>query len=186
MNKKLSDTVITELSFLTSWELRKILENFGDSYDNDYYEVLKHVAKTYTDEEILPLLPTPTKYKSNDKRSLDEKLQELRGYYVKENIDETRITTNDIPILKRGRSKSKDGTLKDKVFLLLDTNFDNKELTYDEILKSGISVAENTYKTILSAWRKERGVKVRRGRPQTEKSFKDKVFESYIDNGKRK
>ena len=49
MNKKLSDTVITELSFLTSWELRKILENFGDSYDNDYYEVLKHVAKTYTD-----------------------------------------------------------------------------------------------------------------------------------------
>ena len=166
MNKKLSDAVITELSFLTSWELRKILESFGDSYDKDYYETLKHVAKTYTDEEILPLLPTPTKYKSNDKRSLDEKLEELKSYYIKDNVDETRITTNDIPILKRGRSKSKDGTLKDKVFLLLDTNFDNKELTYDEILKSGIiNIAENTYKTILSQWRKERGVKVRRGRP---------------------
>ena len=80
-------------------------------------------------------------------------------------MDETRITTNDIPVLKRGRTKNKDGTLKDKIFLLLDTNFDNKELTYDEILKSGISVAENTYKVILSAWRKEKGVKVRRGRP---------------------
>ena len=168
MNKKLSDTVITELSFLTSWELRKILENFGDSYDNDYYETLKHIAKTYTDEEILPLLPTLTKYKSNDSRSLDEKLEELRRYYIKDNVDETRITTNDIPILKRGRSKSKDGTLKDKIFEVLNNSFDteNRELSYDEILKSGImNIAENTYKTILSQWRKERGVKVRRGRP---------------------
>ena len=186
MNKKLSDTVITELSFLTSWELRKILENFGDSYDNDYYETLKHIAKTYTDEEILPLLPTPTKCKSSDSRTVDEKLEELKSYYVKDNVDETRITTNDIPILKRGRTKSKDGTLKDKIFLLLNTNFNDQELTYDEVLKSGISIAENTYKTILSQWRKEKGIKVRRGRPQAEKTFKDKVFESYIDNGKIK
>ena len=168
MNKKLSDTVITELSFLTSWELKKILENFGDSYDNDYYETLKHLAKTYTDEEILPLLSTPPKYKSSDSRSLDEKLEELKSYYIKDNVDETRITTNDIPILKRGRTKSKDGTLKDKVFEVLNDSFDaeNRELSYDEILKSGIvNIAGNTYKVILSAWRKERGVKVRRGRP---------------------
>src|SRR3990167_7038900 len=168
MNKKLSDTVITELSFLTSWELKKILENFGDSFDNDYYETLKHIAKVYTDEEILPLLPTPPKYRTSDSRSLDEKLEELKSYYIKDNVDETRITTNDIPILKRGRSKSKDGTLKDKVFEVLNDSFDaeNRELSYDEILKSGIiNIAENTYKTILSQWRKERGVKVRRGRP---------------------
>ena len=174
MNKKLSDTVITELSFLTSWELRKILESFGDSYDNDYYETLKHIAKTYTDEDILPLLPIPTKCKSSDNRTIDEKLAELRGYYVKDNVDETRITTNDIPILKRGRSKSKDGTLKDKVFELLNADLlklghhsDDMDdiLSYDEILKSGISIAENTYKTILSAWRKEKGIKIRRGRP---------------------
>src|SRR4030066_539429 len=170
MNKKLSDTVITELSFLTSWELRKILEGFGDSYDNDYYETLKHIAKTYTDEEILPLLPTPTKCKSSDSRTVDEKLEELRGYYVKENIDETRITTNDIPILKRGRSKSKDGTLKDKVFELLDMNLrtgdhaDNVDtnLTYEDILKSGIlNIAENTYKVLLSQWRKINKISVK-------------------------
>jgi len=168
MNKKLSDTVITELSFLTSWELRKILENFGDSYDNDYYEVLKHVAKTYTDEQITPLLPTPLKHIASDTRTREEKLAELKSYYIKDNVDETRITTNDIPILKRGRSKSKDGTLKDKIFEALNDSFDteNRELCYDEILKSGIiNIAENTYKTILSQWRKERGVKVRRGRP---------------------
>jgi len=163
MNKKLSDTVITEISFLTSWELRKILENFGDRFDGDYYETLKHIAKTYTDEEITPLLPVPPKLILTDNRSVDEKLEEIRKYYVKENIDETRITTNDIPILKRGRTKNKEGTLKEKVFEILNNS--DKELSYDEILKSGISIAENTYKTILSQWRKEKGIKVRRGRP---------------------
>jgi len=174
MNKKLSDAVITELSFLTSKEMRNILQKFADNFDNSHFEMLRHIAKTYTDEQITPLLPTPQKVKSKDKRTREEKLEELKGYYVKENIDETRVTTNDIPILKRGRSKSKDGTLKDRVFELLDMNLRTEEhadnvdtnLTYDNILKSGIlNIAENTYKVILSAWRKEKGIKVRRGRP---------------------
>ena len=168
MNKKLSDAVITEVSFLTVKEMRNILQKFNDKYNDDYLNTLKHIEKTYTDEEILPLLPIPPKHTASDTRTREEKLAELKSYYIKENVDETRITTNDIPILKRGRSKSKDGTLKDKVFEVLNDSFDaeNRELSYDEILKSGIvNIASNTYKTILSAWRKERGVKVRRGRP---------------------
>jgi len=174
MNKKLSDAVISELSFLTSEELRIILQKFDDSFNNSHYEMLRHMAKTYTDEQIIPLLPIPPKVITRDKRTRDEKLQELRGYYTKENIDETRVTTSDIPILKRGRSKSKDGTLKDKIFKLLDMNLRtgdhaddvDTDLTYENILKSGIvNIAENTYKTILSQWRKEKGFKVKRGRP---------------------
>lgn len=169
MNKKLSDPVISELSFLTSEELRIILQKFNDSFNNSHFEMLRHIAKTYTDEQITPLLPIPPNVVTRDKRTREEKLEELKSYYVKENIDETRVTTNDIPILKRGRSKSKDGTLKDRVFELLDRdqadNIDNY-LTYENILKSGIlNIAENTYKTILSQWRKEKGIKVRRGRP---------------------
>src|SRR3990167_10402200 len=150
MNKKLSDASIVELSFLTSEELRIILQKFNDSFNNSHFEMLRHIAKIYIDEQITPLLPILPKVESKDKRTREEKLEELKSYYVKENIDETRITTNDIPILKRGRTKSKDGTLKDRIFLLLNTNFNDQELTYDEVLKSGISIAENTYKTILS------------------------------------
>ena len=61
----------------------------------------------------------------------------------------------------KGRKKSQNGTLKERVFVVLD----NGVTTYEEVLKAGIvNIAENTFKTILSQWRKEKGIKVSRGR----------------------
>lgn len=160
MNNKLSNPVISKLSFLTLKELQNILKNFNDSYDNDRYETWKHIVKTYSDEQIIPLLKASPEHASNDKRTQEEKLQELKSYYVKN--EEITVTTNDIPVFKRGRKKQ-DKTLKDTIFDLL--NDVNKELSYKEVLESGVlNIAENTYKTILSAWRKEKGIIVKRGR----------------------
>lgn len=169
MNNKLSSPVINQLSFLTLKELQNILEKFHDGYDSDRYDTWKHLAKTYTDEQITPLLNKSPECKSNDTRTKEEKLQELRGYYVKSNdtINVTaNVTANDMPSFRRGRKKQ-ETTLKDRVFTVLDENLENKrlELDYKGVLESGIvDIAENTFKTILSQWRKEKGIKVKRGR----------------------
>lgn len=165
MNNKLSDPIISKLSFLTLKELQNILKNFNDSYDNDRYDTWKHLVKHYTDEQITPLLNKSPECKSNDTRTKEEKLQELRGYYVKSN-DTINVTANDMPSFRRGRKKQ-ETTLKDRVFTVLDENLENKrlELDYKGVLESGIvDIAENTFKTILSQWRKEKGIKVKRGR----------------------
>ena len=166
MNNKLSSDIITELSFLSLNEMQNILKHFNDNYNNGYYDTWRHIAKTYTDEQIKPLVPTPIKLKSKDNRSTEEKLQELKSYYVKDNV-ENQVTTSDIPMFKRGRKK-KETTLKDRVFAVLNNSMNSGgiELDYKEILENDIlNIAENTYKTILSAWRKEKGIKIRRGRP---------------------
>ena len=161
MNNKLSSEMITELALLTLNEMQNILLHFNDPYDNDYYNTWKYIAKTYTDEQIKTLLPIPVKLKSKDSRTKEEKLQELKSYYVKDNVENT-VTSNDIPMFKRGRKKQ-DKTLKDTIFDLLDVN--GKGLNYKEVLESGVlNIAENTFKVILSQWRKERGIKVKRGR----------------------
>ena len=162
MNNKLSSPVINELSLLTLKELQNILIHFNDPYDNDYYNTWKHIAKTYTDEQLKTLLPTPIKLKNKDSRTTEEKLQELRGYYVKSN-DIINVTANDMPAFRRGRKKQ-ETTLKDRVFTVLDTS-GRLGLNYQGVLESGIvDIAENTFKTILSQWRKEKGIKVKRGR----------------------
>ena len=165
MNNKLSSELINELGLLTLKEMQNILKHFNDPYDNDYYNTWKYIAKTYTDEQVKSLLPIPIKLKSKDNRSTEEKLQELKKYYVKDNV-ENQVTTSDIPMFKRGRKK-KETTLKDRVFEVLNANIGSNgtELDYKEILESGVlNIAENTYKTILSAWRKEKGIVVKRGR----------------------
>lgn len=165
MNNKLSNPVINQLSFLTLMELQIILRKFNDGYDNDRLETWKHIAKQYTDEQITPLLGKSPECISNDKRTKEEKLQELRGYYVKDDAT-TNITANDMPAFRRGRKKQ-ETTLKDRVFTVLDGNLENKriELDYKGVLESGIvDIAENTFKVILSAWRKTKGIKVKRGR----------------------
>lgn len=164
MNNKLSNEIIAKISDLTLQEMGDLLNKLNDKYNNDYINTWKYLAKTYTDEQITPLLPSPKIYISEDTRTRDEKLQELRSYYVKS--DNINITVNDIPAFKRGRQK-KDKTLKDKVFEVLDTNMKNEniELDYKGVLESDIlNIAENTFKTILSLWRKEHGIKVKRGR----------------------
>lgn len=166
MNNKLSSSVIQELSFLTSYELATLLEKLNDRFCNEcygYYETLKYIAKHYTDEQIIPLLNTSPEFVSSDKRTSEEKLQELKSYYVKS--DTINVTTNDIPMFKRGRKKQ-ETTLKDKIFAVLDENIENyEELDYKGVLESGITdIAENTFRTILSQWRKEKGIKVKRGR----------------------
>ena len=165
MNNKLSSPVINQLSFLTLKELQIILSKFNDVYDSDRYKTWKHLVKHYTDEQITPLLNKSPECISNDKRTKEEKLQELRGYYVKSN-DIINVTANDMPAFRRGRKKQ-ETTLKDRVFTVLDENLENKriELDYKGVLESGIvDIAENTIKTILSQWRKEKGIVVKRGR----------------------
>ena len=165
MNNKLSSELINELGLLTLKEMQNILKHFNDPYDNDYYNTWKYIAKTYTDEQVKSLLPIPIKLKSKDNRSTEEKLQELKKYYVKGNV-ENQVTTSDIPMFKRGRKK-KETTLKDRVFEVLNANIGSNgtELDYKGILENGIlDIAENTYKTILSQWRKTKGIKVKRGR----------------------
>ncbi len=51
-------------------------------------------------------------------------------------------------------------TVKEKVFKLLDES--NGSASYDMI--KVVSLKENTFKTILSQYRKEKGIKVKRGR----------------------
>lgn len=163
MNNKLSSSVITELSFLTLKEMQSILVKFNDSYDNDRYGIWKYITKHYSDEQITPFLKGIPIYQSSDNRSKEEKLQALKNYYVK-NPDNI-VITNAIPMFRKGKKKQ-ETTLKDRVFAVLDENMENyEELNYEGVLESGImDIAENTFKTILSQWRKERGIKVKRGR----------------------
>ncbi len=157
MNRKLSDDTLFELSFLTMKELSEILEDLKDSFQGDRYDTLDHLGK-YEDEIIKKYIPEETKLILQDNRSSEEKLEEIRGYYKKD--DNNGI---DRMIRKRGRKSKKDGTLKERVFAFLETN--KTTATFEEVLKGGIlNIAENTFKTILSQYRKEKEIKVKRGR----------------------
>lgn len=169
MNRKLSDDTIVELTFLTMKELQDILKKLKDNFSGDRYDTIEYIGKYRNDNEILPLLPTPAPLIMRDKRPVPEKLAEIRSYYSKPESS-SGIEVDSI-VRSRGRKKSEKGTLKDRVFEVLTTNFENQEneLSYEEILKSGIiNIAENTYKTILSQWRKEKGIKIKRGRKKHE------------------
>ncbi len=161
MNRKLSDEIVLELTFLSLAELQNILIHFNNPFKGDRYDTLKQIAK-YDDADVLPLLPTPSPLVPKDKRPISEKLAEIRSYYKTE---VSGIEVDNI-VRKRGRKKSTGDTLKDKVFAILDIN---NELSYEEVLKAGIiNIAGNTFKTILSQYRKEKGIKVKRGRKSKE------------------
>ncbi len=163
-NRKVTDHILLELSFLTSWELQKILSSLSDSFQGDRYDTLDHISRCFTDSEIKPLLPEPPPLILQDKRPVEEKLKDIQQCYkITENIDNPSLVES--VIRKKGRKKSTE-TLKNRVFKVLDNNYELNETTeYDDILKSGIiNIAENTFKTILSQWRKEKGIKVKRGR----------------------
>ncbi len=153
MENKLTSSVIQDLSFLSLKELQMILQSFNDYYDDDYFNTLKYVIKRYTDKDIIPYLKS-TKLVRQDKRSQDEKIAELRSYYKKDDLVDTFIE-------KRGRKK-KDKTLKDEIFELLDTK--GALLNYEECLNEGLSLSENTFKTLCSQWRQARGIILKRGR----------------------
>jgi len=156
MNRKLFDNLIGELTFLTIGELQDILEILKTPFDGDRYDTIEYIAKYHDDEEILPLLPKQPPLILEDKRSVPEKIAELRDCYTK-----TENNCVENVVRSRGRKKSQNGTLKDRVFEALN----NGATTYEDVLKSGIvNIAENTFKTILSQWRKENGIKVTRGR----------------------
>lgn len=172
MNRKLSDDVVVELTFLSMKELQEILEKLKDNFTGDRYDTIEFIGKYHTDSEILPLLPTPPPLIMQDKRPIPEKLAEIRSYY---NIPESSSGVEvDHIVRSRGRKKSTNGTLKDRVFSVLTTNFGSQKIeymdfSYENILKSGIvNISENTYKTILSQWRKEKGIAVKRGRKKHE------------------
>ena len=118
------------------------------------------MSQTLNKEQLLPYLPPVAKLPANEK-TVEERIQELRDCYKKSDTKiKGEITAENI-VRSKGRKKSQNGTLKDRVFEALN----NGATTYEEILKSGIiNIAENTFKTILSQWRKEKGLVVKRGR----------------------
>lgn len=62
-----------------------------------------------------------------------------------------------------GRKKLEVGTtVKDRVFKLLDECGSNA--SYDSLSQAIVDLKENTFKTILSQYRKEKGIVVKRGR----------------------
>ncbi len=160
MNRKLSDELVVELTFLTTTELHVVLKVCGDYCSaKTRFDLIEYIAKYHGDEEIKPLLPTPPKLQENNK-TVDERIKELRNCYQKSDTNNEGVTVENV-VRSRGRKKSQNGTLKDRVFVVLD----NGITTYEEVLKAGIiNIAENTFKTILSQWRKEKGIKVSRGR----------------------
>lgn len=153
MENKLTSSVIQDLSFLSLKELQMILQSFNDYYDDDYFSTLKYVIKRYTDKDIVPFLQ-PIKFVNKDNRSQEEKITELRSYYKKDDPVNTFIE-------KRGRKK-KDKTLKDEIFELLDTK--GAFLKHKECLNEGLSLSENTFKTLCCQWRQARGIILKRGR----------------------
>lgn len=160
MNRKLSDNLTVELTFLTSKELNTLLKSVNDPFDGDRHDTIDYITKRYNDDQIKSLLPPPPKLVENEK-TVEERLTELKQCYKKSDTNiEGGITAENI-VRSRGRKKSQNGTLKDRVFEALN----NGSATYEEVLKAGvINIAENTFKTILSQWRKEKGIKVSRGR----------------------
>lgn len=161
MKRKLSDDLVVELTFLTGSELQSILKACGDCFSgNDRYDTIDYIAKWHGDEEIRPLLPTPPKLQENEK-TVEERIKELRECYKKQDANiEGGITAENV-VRSRGRKKSNSSTLKERVFYVLE----NGGISYDDVLRAGIvTIAENTFKTILSQWRKEKGIKVARGR----------------------
>ncbi len=166
-NRKVTDHILLELSFLTSWELQKILSSLADPFQGDRYDMLDHISRCFTDSEIKPLLPEPPPLILQDKRPVEEKLKDIQQCYkITENIKNLSLVES--VIRKKGRRKSIE-TLKDRVFKVLDNNYElNEDTTYEDIINNGIiNIAENTFKTILSQWRKEKGIKVKRGRKST-------------------
>ncbi len=150
MENKLTSSVIQDLSFLSLKELQVILQSFNDYYDDDYFSTLKYIMKRYTDKDIFPFLH-PVNFVKKDKRTQDEKIAELRSYYKNE---------DPFYIDKRGRKKQ-DRTLKDDLFELLDLGI---LLNYEDCLDEGITLSENTFKTLCSQWRQARGIILKRGR----------------------
>lgn len=54
--RKLSNELTFELTWLKIKELQEILDTLHDRYDSDRFSVVKHIAYTYNDKQILPLL----------------------------------------------------------------------------------------------------------------------------------
>lgn len=157
MNKKLSDNVINELTFLTSVELDSILEKLKNTLGKDleWYDKITYISKHYTDQEVFPYIPENKQISQRTPQEIEKDIQDIRVCYSNEKNQIDKI------VRKRGRKKNEKGTLKDRIFTLFNSGVNS----YDEILKQPeISLAENTYKTILSQWRKEKGIKVKRGR----------------------
>ena len=166
MKRKLSDELVTELTFLTNSDLHKILKACGDYFSGkDRYDLIEYIALHHGDEEIKPLLPPPPKLQEN-KKTVEERIQELRDCYKKSDTKSEGGVSVENVVRSRGRKKSQNGTLKERVFESLN----NGSTTYEDILRAGIiNIAENTFKTILSQWRKEKGIKVARGRKRGDK-----------------
>ena len=159
MKRKLSDELVVELTFLTGSELQGVLKACGDYFGGDRYDTIDYIAVHHGDKEIKPLLPPPPKLPENSK-TVEERIQELRDCYKKTDTKEGGITAENV-VRSRGRKKSQNGTLKERVFESLN----NGSTTYEDILRAGIiNIAKNTFKTILSQYRKEKGIKVVRGR----------------------
>ncbi len=160
MNRKLSDELGCELTFLTMKELQDVLKLLKDSFDGDRFDTINYIRQRYYDEDIKSLLPPPPKLQENEK-TVEERIQELRNCYKKSDAKiEGGISVENV-VRSRGRKKSQNGTLKGRVFESLN----NGSTTYEDILRAGIiNIAENTFKTILSQYRKEKGIKVVRGR----------------------
>ena len=165
MSRKLSDDLVVELTFLTSKELLGLLGSFKDSFDGDRYDTINYIRDRYYDEDIKPLLPPPLKLRG-DKKTVGERIKELKQCYQKSDIKIEGGATVENVVRSRGRKKSQGGTLKDRVFEKLNQN---TPPIFEEILKVGIvNISENTFKTILSQWRKEKGIKIARGRKKGE------------------
>ena len=154
--RKLSDDLTNELSFIKKEYLENILKSFEDTFTGDRFDIIKHIAKHYTDEQLKGFLYCPLKNNTKSRGKIEEEITEIRSYYTSDTNSVDKI------VRKRGRKKSSNGgTLKDKIFKLLD----NGVATYEEVLKEdGIFLANNTFKTILSQWRKTKGIIVKRGR----------------------
>lgn len=167
MNRKLSDDLTVELTFLTLRELNTLLKSVNDSFDGDRHDTIDYITKRYNDDQIKSLLPPPPKLVENEK-TVEERLTELKQCYKKSDSNiEGEVTAENVA-RSRGRKKSQNGTLKEKVFEELNKR---SPLIYEDILKLGIvNISENTFKTILSQWRKEKGIKVARGRKRGDKN----------------
>lgn len=150
--RKLSDEIMFKLTWLGLKELQELLKKLNSNYNNsDRFNILKYMGQFYDDEQIIPFLIPDKEYKKSNSFEI---LEDLKKCYVKDNSCEKIVN-------KRGRKKSFEKTLKNKVFELLDVAI----LDYNGVLSAGvINISENTFKTILSQYRTAKGIKVKRGR----------------------
>lgn len=151
MERKLSDDLTQELTFLTKEELDKIAIKVGVDkrklLDYDWFETVKFLSLNFEDEDMKELI---NQYKRNvevpviDEKERLRRIEEIKKCYQK------KVNPKNIKKEHKKRGRKKGSGVKEKLFRLFQSGI----IDYYKILENRISVKENTFKVYYNQWKK--------------------------------